>query len=73
MRNAVNPECYICLRIDNRNVDPSRINTDKICKIVGCKAWQGGGIYNLVEYGFICLDEKFGGWHFFAAQRIPEA
>ena len=72
-QSTVNPEHHISLSVDDGDVDPSGIHAAKICKIVGCKAWQGGGIDNLIKYGFIRLDEEFGGRHLFAAQRIPEA
>ena len=63
---------YVGLGICQWDIDAARIAALKLA-IVSSKAWQRGGADNLVKYIGVCLDQKFGDRHFFAANGVPEA
>lgn len=58
--------------VRQRNVDAVGIAALELAVIRG-KAGQGGGPYQLIEYGGVRLHKEFGGGHFLTAEGIPEA
>lgn len=63
---------YVGLGICQWDIDAVRIAALKLAIVCG-EAWRRGGADNLVKYIGVCLDQKFGDRHFFAANGVPEA